>query len=532
MVLGIGGVNPQIVSKINKRLDNKGNAPVLKWIAPNLTRSKAFQDSVYVCQLNLDTEIGTPNYARVEKEILDKGGKILEKHSNRFEDTIVVDTGKLNDNVGNIESLRSIDGIDIVYPRPIPRAAAGQKKLTNGQNGDVVSVGGVCSQQQTRNQAAVLDSIPKPFGDIRNRGKGVHIVIWDFLPEDREAFVTNPDMKDRPGGPPTIYDDETASENMHGGAVCSTCCGAGVGLASESELSIIGLTSSVTSDLSIIDEICKETKGPVVVNMSFALEFQNVSEGDYDDVKKSMGILTAAIETLKKRHRQLVFVVAAGNESLNACDTKSTVSFKGCNDCFMWPQSRLGTPYSWKDVPFVFVGATDAAQNSSSGGRKIAPFSNFGKCVHVYTHGSPVCSLDTDKDGQYVAIAGTSFAAPLFASMLALYFSANHGESADKATEYMIENAQKGTITFDSGSSDSNNLFAVVPDAITASSSLGSGKGVVASFFGSLGVDNSDANIHTSMTIMVVIVVVFFSFLMLRKYRDRKRTSKFNLPVY
>lgn len=524
MVLGLGGTNPELVTKMNSRLDQKGNAPVLKWIAPNLTKSKAFEGSVYVCQLNSDTEIGTPNYVKVEETILDRGGKILEKHSNRFEDTIIVDTANLNDSLGSIESLRSIDGIESVYPRPIPKAAGTKKKLKNGQEGDVVKVGGVCSQKQTRYQAAVLDSILKPFGDIKNRGKGVHIVIWDFLPEDREAFVTNPDMKDRPGGPPTVYDDETASENMHGGAVCSTCCGAGVGLAPESELSIIGLTSSITSDLSIIDEICKEFKGPVVVNMSFALEFQNVSQGDYDDVKKSMSLLTAAFDTLKERHKQLVFVVAAGNESLNACDTKQTVSFSGCNNCFMWPQSRLGTPYGWKDIPFIFVGATDAAQNSKDSGRKIASFSNFGKCVHVYTHGSPVCSLDTDKDGQYVAIAGTSFAAPLFASMIALYFSSNPGKSGYDATKYMIESSQKGTITFDAESSDSNNLFGIVPDEITTSSSSGTmstGSGLTGWL--PSGSKDKSSNIHNTMIILLVAIVVFFSFIALRKYRREQQ---------
>lgn len=527
MVPGIGAVDPKISTKINSRLQSKGNAPILKWIAPKLTRSKAFSEKVYVCQLNLDTEIGTENYARVENEIMDKGGRIIEKHSNRFEDTIIVDTSEVDGNLGNIDTLRNIEGIDYVYPRPIPKAAAAsQKKLKNGQTGDVLKIGDVCSQKETRNQASVLDSIQKPFDSIKNRGKGVHIIVWDFLPEDRKAFITNPDMSKRPGGPPTVYDDETASENMHGGAVCSTCCGYGVGLAPEAELSIIGLTSSVTSDLSIIDEICKEAKGPVIVNMSFALEYQNVSESDYEDVKKSMGLLTAAFDTLKERHKQLVFVVAAGNESLNACDTKRTVSFSGCTNCFMWPQSRLGTPYGWKDVPFIFVGATDAAQNSDDGNRKIASFSNFGKCVHVYTHGSPVCSLDTDKDGQYVAIAGTSFASPLFASMLALYFSANPNKSSDEATKFMIENAQQNTISFDSKSSDSNNLFAIVPNSVADSEgpSLSTGSAFI-EWVPSMS-NEKGTNIHSAMTILLVIIFVFLALMVFKKYRERKQRTR------
>ena len=505
---------PSLVPRIRGRLGKRGNSPILKWIAPKLKKSQAFSKSVYVVQLSSDAEIGTPKYDRVEEQLVEKGARIIEKHSNRFEDTLVVDAD--NNGLGNIELLRSIDGVDIVYPRPIPKAVNIEKKLRNGLSGAVNDIGDACSKTETRNQASVLDSITAPFASIKNRGEGVHIVVWDFLPKDRTKFAQNPDMLNRAGGPPTIYDDDTASEDMHGGAVCSTCCGAGVGLAPASKLSIIGLTSSVTGDLSIIDEICKNANGgAVIVNMSFALEFQNVREEDIPDAKKSMAMLTASMATLKTMHPRLVFVVAAGNESLNPCDTTAPVSFNGCNDCLMWPQSRFGEAYGWKDLPFVLVGATDAAKNQD-GGRQIASFSNFGKCVHVYAHGSPVCSLDTSKDGKYVAIAGTSFSSPLFASMLALYFSAKPGSDAKQAVAYMIENAEKNTIRFTKDSEDSLNRFAIVPKELNAGPIA---KSPVTSF---LEDGAAKGNIHIVMTILLIAFGVFFVFYMFRKRSSDK----------
>lgn len=520
---------PTIQPRLSARLAHKGNAPVLKWIAPDLTRSKAFSDNVYVAQLDLDTEIGTTKYLGVENKIIDYGGKIIEKHSNRFEDTIVIDMGDVPGAIGGIDGIRRIQGIQALYPRPIPRAATGREgdkrssyKLANGLSASTVPVGTTCSLKDIQDQATILDSVMDHPQQLSNKGKGVHIVVWDFLPEDREAFKKNPDMANRPGGPPTIYDDETASSNMHGGAVCSSCCGNLAGLATKAKLSIIGITSSVTSDLSIIDEICKEHKGPVIVNMSFALEFKNVGEADRESTIKSMTMLTDAFRVLKKRHRQLVFTVAAGNESLDPCDTKLPVSFSGCTNCYMWPQSRLGTPYRWQDIPFIFVGATDA-ENNSDGKRRIASFSNYGKCVHMYAHGSPVCALDTSKGGSHVAIAGTSFSSPIFASMLALYFHKHPGASADEATAYMVDKSSKNTIE-SNASQNVNNNFALVPAAL---SEAGSG-----SFVGdTLGFDKAvvsmkDDRIRFVMAVLLIVVFIMVLFNVYRKHKARQRRQE------
>lgn len=520
---------PTIQPRLSARLAHKGNAPVLKWIAPDLTRSKAFSEHVYVAQLDLDTEIGTTRYLEVENKIIDHGGKIIEKHSNRFEDTIVIDTSDVSGVLGGIDSIRRIGGIQALYPRPIPRAASGRAgdtrsshALPNGLSAVTIPVGGVCSLEDTKNQASILDSVVTHPNEISNKGEGVHIVVWDFLPEDREAFKKNPDMANRAGGPPTIYDDETASTNMHGGAVCSSCCGDLGGLATKAKLSIIGITSSITGDLSIIDEICKEHKGPVVVNMSFALEFKNVAEGDRESTQKSMAILTDAFKVLKKRYRQLVFTVAAGNESLDVCDTKLPVSFSGCTDCYMWPQARLGTAYRWQDVPFIFVGATDA-ENNTKGKRSIASFSNHGKCVHVYAHGSPVCALDTGRGGKHVAIAGTSFSAPIFASMVALYFHKNPGASSDEATAYLIDKSTKGTIDAKSNQ-NVNNRFAMVPAALSEE-----GGGILPSIpgFDKAIISMKDDRIRFVMAILLIVVFIMILFNVYRKRKMKQRHEAF-----
>ena len=208
-------------------------------------------------------------------------------------------------------------------------------------------------------------------------------------------------------------------------------------------LVLLQITDDIGNDLSIIESIAQNSSKPVVVNMSFALTWQGVSSaGLQSAVREDIRDLDDILTAMKQRNPQLLFVVAGGNESLNPCETTGPVSYGSgefaCTDCYFWPQSRLGEPYTTSDVPFVLVGASQVF--SSDPQQRQASYSNFGGCMHTFTHGSVICAFNSGTGG-FIGINGTSFSAPIFSSLAALRFSQRPNDTADDVTSFLLSNS-------------------------------------------------------------------------------------------
>ncbi len=116
--------------------------------------------------------------------------------------------------------------------------------------------------------------------------------------------------------------------------------------------------------------------------------------------------LNAAVESAI--NAGVVFVVAAGNESTDACS-----------------KSPASAPNA------ITVSALDD-RDGISNSDPFASFSNYGSCVDMIAPG--VLILSTWKGGDYNTISGTSMASPHVAGAAALYLASNPGSSPAQVT--------------------------------------------------------------------------------------------------
>lgn len=112
----------------------------------------------------------------------------------------------------------------------------------------------------------------------------------------------------------------------------------------------------------------------------------------------------------------MVFVVAAGNNNINACLT-----------------SPSSSPYA------ITVGAIDDFNDS------IASFSNWGQCVDVFASGAYVKSVDIRSNVKPLTLLGTSMAAPIVSGIAANLLS--EGIDPEMIKDHIIEISTKGMIS-------------------------------------------------------------------------------------
>ncbi|GMG27810.1 unnamed protein product [Ambrosiozyma monospora] len=131
-------------------------------------------------------------------------------------------------------------------------------------------------------------------------------------------------------------------------------------------------------------------------------------------VTENNKILNSALKQVKSAGFALV--AAAGNFGQDAC---------------------LFSPASSKDV--ITVGAIDPYTD------EVPSFSNWGKCVNVFSDGVNVATLSND-DNEFVTIkSGTSLAAAQGAALIATFLSLN--DTVDEAIERMKDLAVGGAIS-------------------------------------------------------------------------------------
>jgi hypothetical protein len=267
-----------------------------------------------------------------------------------------------------------------------------------------------CPADKIAEQASKLTSIG--IDPLRYKGEGVFIIVWDFIPDDEKTLQVT-EFTDRPGGPVAFYKNGSDAFATHGMQCCSQAAGYFAGIAPAAKLALVGLGNDPFADLALIEKLVSAFNGPCIVNMSFALEWTDV----YDDLLNGETGLVALSDTLNKtmeemtqRHKQLLFLVAAGNESVDMCDNTEPLTFGDYYRLWAWPQMVRG-----KKPPFLQIGATDVSTGA------IANYSNYGSCVFGFAPGGNSCLVDGK--GGFVSTRGTSFASPLAAGLAALYFS-------------------------------------------------------------------------------------------------------------
>jgi serine protease len=225
---------------------------------------------------------------------------------------------------------------------------------------------------------------------------------------DTGVRVTHGDFGGRASAGFSAIDDGQGSNDCHGhgthvaGTVGSTTYGVAKAVAIKA-VRVLNCAGSGTDAEVIagIDFVRTDHSGPAVANMSLGGE--------------ASPALDAAVQNAIAAG--VTFVVAAGNESQNACNV-----------------SPSRTPEA------VTVGATGS--NDARAG-----YSNFGTCLDIFAPGSSIKSLWNSNDGATSTISGTSMASPHVAGAAALVLDAHPEYTPAQVRDALVAAATPGKVT-------------------------------------------------------------------------------------
>ena len=464
--------------------------------------------------LDADSSLTSAEFRAFEKKLAANNVAILEKFSNRFGRGLLV---KGNDNF--IVSLKESDDhiVDIVSPAPVASLLEAPKPWVQ----KIDSYGDRCTRDQAKRQISIADTVRGVVPENRtNFGQGSILVVWD-QPFSNAQW---PEYQKRRGGKPVI-NDMGASFGNHGSMVTSTCCGDAFGLASGAELGVVGMSSAVENVLAFIDKVIDgEMKKPaskqkaIVVNMSFKFDFSSRYQGGMEGVEKQTSAWRDSMDAMKKEYPRLAFINASGNDGIDVCEQDYGGNNANCSNCYSWPSFGHGKGYGVGDEAFVRIGATKAHDTNIPAEKSVTSYSNRGKCVHAYTYGN-VCAFDAEKGGYYTT-QGTSFAAPMFSSLVALAMTKNRRLTGDEAIQSIIsegrDSMQQGTFV----TVDPKLLFLTSPDDGSGELSGSLAAADAEAKAGENALDSPPATTNTKiMYVFGFIAVAFLMFMMAKRYR-------------
>lgn len=444
-----------------------------------------------------------------------KDTKVLAKSLSRTKESIFIHTKNKDD----LKKARDAGDLVVRTPKAVPLALS-QAEI-DGKTAYFPQFGQVCTPEETFDQASKIDAL----GDssIVATGAGTLIIVWDFIPtENSQAKV--PEFDERPGGGLTIYRNGSSAVANHGVQVASIAGGKFAGPATGANMALLGLGKNVLFDLDVITELAEFYKGPVIVNMSFALEWSKVSDSEVQDINDFMDLANSVMKEITENY-PVLFFVAAGNESFNLCKSSKPLSWntgtKFYDRVMAWPQFARN-----KETPFTQVGATTVTDGQ---GRPLAIYSNYGDCVSIYSHGGVVCGWDTDQ-GVFSPTQGTSFASPLVAGAAAALFSEDLSQDGKTIISILNKNATDTVSDLPSGSI---NKFMQLPQLDPTPGgtpiSLPAEKDLIGSASDPTGAsglksEESFENWGPIIAIVVSLVLIFaLGYIAIRKSKKRKR---------
>lgn len=240
-------------------------------------------------------------------------------------------------------------------------------------------------------------------------GAGVHVYVIDTGVRFTHTEFSN---LVKGNGYDFIDNDSNASDcHGHGTHVAGTISGKTYGIARNIILHgvrVLNCQGSGTGSQVIagIDWVAANHQSPAVANMSLG--------GGYS-ASENQAVANAV-------NAGVVFVVAAGNENVDAC-TKSPASAPSA----------------------ITVAASDNADARAS-------FSNFGSCVDIFAPGVSITSATNTSDTSTETWNGTSMASPHVAGVAALYLGQNPSWSPSQVSSALLGNASSGRVSGTNGS--------------------------------------------------------------------------------
>ena len=236
----------------------------------------------------------------------------------------------------------------------------------------------------------------------RYTGDGVHAYVIDT-----GVFSSHKEFSNRMGDGYNSIDSGDAEDcNGHGTHVAGTIGGTEYGVAKDviiHGVRVLGCrgNGSIESVVGGIDWVAENHIAPAVANMSLGGAF---SAAINDAVK---GAVASGV----------TFVVAAGNDSGNACNYSPASTFEA-----------------------ITVGATDKRDRRAN-------FSNHGGCVDIFAPGVDIPSAWIGKSSETNTISGTSMASPHVAGVVALYLEDHPDDTPAEMKERIVQNANSDKVS-------------------------------------------------------------------------------------
>jgi subtilisin family serine protease len=239
-------------------------------------------------------------------------------------------------------------------------------------------------------------------------GAGVHVYVIDT-----GIRGTHSEFSGRMGNGFTAVADGNGTFDCHGHGthVAGTVGGTTWGVAKGATLHPVRVLDclgfgSIAGIIAGVDWVTGNRINPAVANMSLGGDaFQTLDFAVNNSVASGV-----------------VYAVAAGNETANACNSSPA-----------------------RAAAAITVGSTTQSDARSS-------FSNFGSCLDLFAPGSSITSAWNTSNSATNTISGTSMASPHVAGVAALYRQQFPSASAGTVTQAVINNATTGVVSGTSGS--------------------------------------------------------------------------------